>query len=195
MPSVRETKTPGRPTSGVRPLLPDATSGRELVLLVHRQMRVLAGGHPDLDDLTQTALEQILGAHFRGDSKWSTFTHSVCYRVWLKHLRFTYRFRERFSSFEETEATCVDESPSAESTLHARERYRRLYAALDQVSKKRRAVVALHDIAGLDIAEIGEVVGAKEATVRSRLRDGRKKLAELLKNDDYFGPTFEWSPP
>ncbi len=75
------------------------------------------------------------------------------------------------------------------------ERYRRLYGALEQVSKKRRAVVALHDIAGLGVSEIAQIVDAKEATVRTRLRDGRKKLAQCLKADEYFGPTLEWSAP
>jgi DNA-directed RNA polymerase specialized sigma24 family protein len=56
-------------------------------------------------------------------------------------------------------------------------------------------VVTLHDIAGLDIAEIAEIVGTKEATVRTRLRDGRRKLAQLLKSDEYFGPTLDWSAP
>jgi DNA-directed RNA polymerase specialized sigma24 family protein len=49
------------------------------------------------------------------------------------------------------------------------------------VSEKYRAVVILHDIEERSIAEIAEIVGAGELTVRSRLRDGRKQLAKLIR--------------
>ncbi len=34
---------------------------------------------------------------------------------------------------------------------------------------------------------ISEIVGTSEGTVRTRLRDGRRKLAGFLKTDPYFG--------
>lgn len=155
-------------------------------MLVYRQMRAFTGPHRDLEDLAQSALEQILRSDFHGRSKLSTFTHSVCYHVWLKHLRFTFRFRARFVPLDDEQHWGeVDERDPA-SLLDDRRRLERLYTALNQVSLKRRAVVTLHDITGLEIAEIVEVVGAKEATVRTRLRDGRKKLRSLLANDPVF---------
>jgi DNA-directed RNA polymerase specialized sigma24 family protein len=45
----------------------------------------------------------------------------------------------------------------------------------------------LRDIEELDISSIGEIVGAGEATVRSRLRDARRELSQLLRADPYFG--------
>jgi len=159
---------------------------RELVLLVHRQMLTLAGPGPDLDDLVQTALEQLLRARFEGRSSFSTFSHGVCYRVWLKHLRFRYRFRARFL---ETDAPTEvpDEHMSAEATLEQRERTTRLYAALDRITPKRRAVLTLFEIAGAPTAEIARIVDAPEPTVRTRLRDARRQLEEILRQDSYFG--------
>jgi RNA polymerase sigma factor (sigma-70 family) len=67
------------------------------------------------------------------------------------------------------------------------ERAERLRRALDQLSARRRAVVVLHDLEGLAVDEIAAVVGAKPVAVRSRLQDGRRALAEILKCDPYFG--------
>jgi RNA polymerase sigma factor (sigma-70 family) len=174
------------------PALPPA---RELTLLVYRQMRALTGPHRDLDDLAQTALEQILRSRFRGESKLSTFTHSVCYHVWVKHLRFNYRFRARFVLAETEEPVSGVEATDPASLLEDRQRLLRLYEALERVSVKRRAVVALHDVSGLDVSEIASITGTSEATVRTRLRDGRKKLRALLARDPEFSQGASDAPP
>ncbi|MES1183932.1 MAG: sigma factor-like helix-turn-helix DNA-binding protein, partial [Myxococcales bacterium] len=49
-----------------------------------------------------------------------------------------------------------------------------------------RTVVVLHDVEELSIAEIAGIVGSNELTVRSRLRDGRKRLRVLLSADQEF---------
>jgi RNA polymerase sigma-70 factor (ECF subfamily) len=159
---------------------------RQLVLLVHRQMLTLAGPGPDLDDLVQTALEQLLRARFEGRSSFSTFSHGVCYRVWLKHLRFRYRFGARFLPVDAL-PDVADEHLSAESTLEQRQRTLRLYAALERITPKRRAVLTLFEIDGTPTAEIARIVGAPEPTIRTRLRDARRQLEELLRQDSYFG--------
>lgn len=156
------------------------------MLLVHRQMFTLAGPGPDLDDLVQTALEQLLSAPFEHRSSFSTFSHAVCYRVWLKHLRSRYRFLARFSMAEPPEV--ADEHLSPEASIEQRERMRRLYAALERITPKRRAVLTLFDLGGKSTAEIASIVDAPEATVRTRLRDAREQLATLLRKDSYFGP-------
>ena len=46
------------------------------------------------------------------------------------------------------------------------------------------AVVVLHDLEELSVAELAQVVGTGELTVRSRLRDGRKQLAKLLQAEE-----------
>jgi len=156
------------------------------MLLVHRQMFALAGPGPDLDDLIQTALEQLLSATFEGRSSFKTFCHAVCYRVWLKHLRSRYRFLARFFT-SGGDLELVDDQMNAEASLEQRERTGRLYAALDRVTPKRRAVLTLFELSGLSTAEIAVIVDAPEPTVRTRLRDARRQLDALLKDDSYFG--------
>lgn len=182
-----------------RPAVPEATgpaeasratnlplSEREAMLLVHRQMYTLAGPGPDLDDLIQTALEQLLSARFEGRSSFKTFSHAVCFRVWSKHLRSRYRFLARFFT-SDTLFQVADDQMSVEASLEERERTARLYAALDRITPKRRAVLTLFELSGLSTAEIATIVGARETTVRTRLRDGRRQLERLLKGDPYFG--------
>lgn len=159
---------------------------REVMQLVHRQMFMLAGPGPDLDDLIQTALEQLLSANFEGRSSFKTFSHAVCFRVWHKHLRSRYRFLARFFT-SDTLFEVADDQMSVEASLEERERTARLYAALDRITPKRRAVLTLADLSGLSTAEIATIVGTSEPTVRSRLRDARRQLQGLLKDDAYFG--------
>jgi RNA polymerase sigma-70 factor, ECF subfamily len=165
-------------------------SARELFELVHRQMRGFVGPRPELDDLVQTAFWELQGAleRFEGRASVSTFSHAVCYRVWLKHLRWTSRWLRRFafSAHGELPETPHD-FPGPLELLQQRERHQRLYRALDTIAPKRRAVLVMHDLGDMSIEEIAEVVSAKPATVRSRLRDGRKLLGVALRADAYFG--------
>jgi len=156
------------------------------MLLVHRQMFMLAGPSSELDDLVQNALEQLLTARFEGRSSFKTFCHAVCYRVWFKHLRARYRFFARFASLE-SPPDVADEQVNADASLEERERLTRLYTALDRITPKRRAVLTMFDLGGMSTAEISAIVETPEATVRTRLRDARAQLRKLLQDDPYFG--------
>jgi len=61
-----------------------------------------------------------------------------------------------------------------------------LHRALAQLPPCKRSVIILHDLEGVEMKEIATIVEANERTVRSRLRDGRKKLAQLLIDDPLF---------
>ncbi len=57
-----------------------------------------------------------------------------------------------------------------------------LDAALARLAPDFRACVVLRDVCGLDYAEIGETLGLKPGTVRSRIARGRSALIGLLGN-------------
>ena len=158
--------------------------------LVYRQMHALYGRwHNDFEDLAQAAAEQALRAlpSFRREAELSTWTYQICYRTLLRHRRWYSRWLRRFTLDVPAELPEAVEPESAESLLEQRERLARLATALDALSEKRRAVIVLRDIEGFGIAEIARIVGTNEATVRSRLRDGRRILAASIKADPYFG--------
>src|ERR1051326_2137284 len=72
---------------------------RELLQLLYRQMRTLAGPRPDLDDLVQCAAERMIRAlpRFEGRSALSTFAYGVAYRTLLGHDRWFRRWSRRFA--------------------------------------------------------------------------------------------------
>lgn len=162
----------------------------ELLGLLYRQMRSLAGPRQDLDDLVQAAAERALKAlpRFERRSSLSTFTYGIVYRTLIDHQRWYRRFRRRFSFESRDDAEDPSFPRCSETDLGELERARRLYAALDTLPQAKRATLILHDLEGLDVAEVAAISGANERTVRSRLRDAHKKLAAILRQDPLFDP-------
>jgi RNA polymerase sigma-70 factor (ECF subfamily) len=165
-------------------------SSDELLALLYRQMRSLAGPRQDLDDLVQAAAERAIKAleRFEGRSSLSTFTFGIVYRTLIDHQRWYRRFQRRFSLDAREEPEDLAFPRSSETDLRELERARRLYAALDLLPAEKRAALILHDLEGLDVADVAAISGAGELTVRSRLRDAHKKLAEILRKDPLFDP-------
>jgi RNA polymerase sigma-70 factor (ECF subfamily) len=163
----------------------------EIFALVYRQMRKLAGPR-DVEELTQVAVEQVLRAlpRFEGRSQLSTWTFRICYLTVRKHDRWYRRWLRRFTltaDGELPETTATLGVARSEEGIERKQRAVRLRAALESLSAKQRAAVVLHDIDGLSIDEVAQIVGAAPVAVRSRLRDGRKMLARVLADDPYFG--------
>lgn len=159
-----------------------------LLGLLYRQLRALAGPRRDLDDLVQAAAERLLRAlpHFRHDSKFSTFAYSVAYRTLLDHDRWYRRQARRLLHLEDRPFVEPVAEDDAESTASAARRARVLYEALDRLSPEKRAVVVLYELEGFTAAEVASITGASEGTVRSRLRDGKARLARLLADHPLF---------
>jgi len=160
----------------------------ELLKMLYRQMRVLAGPRPDLDDLVQCAAERVLRAlpRFEGRSALSTFVYGVAYRTLLGHDRWYRRWSRRFSLADDQVGESEDDTESTEQAAIRARRAASLHRALAQLPPCKRAVIILHDLEGVEMKEIATIVEANERTVRSRLRDGRKKLAQILVDDPLF---------
>ena len=77
-------------------------------------------------------------------------------------------------------ATCS----TAEGSYEMEEPARDLIVALGALSERQRASVVLHDAAGYPAREVARIVGSTEAAVRVHLMRGRRRLRELLKDDD-----------
>jgi RNA polymerase sigma-70 factor (ECF subfamily) len=152
--------------------------------MLYRQVAALAGRRPDLDDIVQNAAERVLRSlpRFEGRASLSTWTYGIAYRTLIDHDRWHRRWARRWAT------TPVDPASPADTGLAFEQMQRalRLRAALDQLSPKKRAVVVLYEFEGLELKDIALVVGANERTVRSRLRDARLKLGELLRRDPLF---------
>ncbi|HSU31918.1 MAG TPA: sigma-70 family RNA polymerase sigma factor [Bryobacteraceae bacterium] len=69
-----------------------------------------------------------------------------------------------------------DLSPSAEETAVLREQRELVLAALGELTDREREVIVLRDLEGLSTAEVAEITGSLETTVRSQISTGRVKI-------------------
>jgi RNA polymerase sigma-70 factor (ECF subfamily) len=130
---------------------------------------------------------------FRGESRFSTWLHSVAVRAALDHLRKRRRWYDRFlpivarEDFAASEAgpgvaEPVEPGPDAARQLEQQERqehFERVLAALPPV---HRTVLALREVQGLSYDQIAEVMQCRPGTVMSRLFHARRLLARKLKD-------------
>jgi len=163
----------------------EASTERELFEVVYERMGALARGASDFDDLVQLAAEQVFRSlpSFAGRSEIETWIFGVCYRVLLSQRRWYWRFRQRFVSDSRAIEARADNGADAHELLEAEQRLLLLHRALGRMSEKYRAVLVLYYLEGIESAQIARIVQTNELTVRSRLRDGRKQLLELLGRD------------
>jgi RNA polymerase sigma factor (sigma-70 family) len=61
---------------------------------------------------------------------------------------------------------------------------RELVVALGALTERQRASVVLHDAAGYPSKEVARIIGSTEVAVRVHLLRGRRRLRELLQDDD-----------
>jgi RNA polymerase sigma factor (sigma-70 family) len=59
-----------------------------------------------------------------------------------------------------------------------------LWKALELLPPRRRAVIVMHELEGLDIISIASLLGISSITVRWHLSKGRRELACAIKHDD-----------
>jgi RNA polymerase sigma-70 factor (ECF subfamily) len=160
----------------------------DLVPIVHRQMRALVGPSRDLEDLTQSALEQVLRGieRFEGRAELTTFTYRVCAHVAMNHWRWWKRWMRRFDLGTERAPEQASLGKEASEAAWEKESTTRLHTALDKLSAPKRLVLVLSDLEELPASRVAEIVDCAEPTVRSRLRQARIDLARLLTEDPFF---------
>ena len=143
--------------------------------------RVL-GDRSDLDDLVQEVFVIAFRGmdRFRGDAKLSTWLYRICVNVALGRLRQRTRKPPPLPTPDPLADRPTDPNESPERLLLRREDVQRVYRALDQLAPKKRVVLVLHEIEGLEIKEIAEIVQAPVVTVRTRLHYARKDFYRLI---------------
>ena len=139
--------------------------------------RRLAGNDADANDATQEALLAIVRGlpRFDGRASFSTWSYRVATNACLDELR--RRSRRPDPGLPDLEVAADDGSPGIDQQVADR---LTIDAGLDDLSEEFRAPVVLRDLAGLDYAEIAEVLDIPPGTVRSRIARGRAALARGL---------------
>jgi RNA polymerase sigma-70 factor (ECF subfamily) len=98
--------------------------------------------------------------------------------------RWIWRAAFRIAAGELKERRSIVETTGAIGSYEMEEPARDLVVALGALSERQRASVVLHDAAGFSAREVARIVGSTEAAVRVHLMRGRRRLRDLLKDDD-----------
>lgn len=164
-----------------------AGSQAAFAILVERYMRrvvsyctKLTGDRDAAPELAQDTFLQLWlhRERYRPERPFRVFLFTVATNRSRNHNRW-WRRRYRSTTTSELPDTPVPD-PDQLDELLARERRRRVHEALTAVSPRLREVLLLRFEQGLDYAEIAAIVGRPEATVRTRIFHGLKKLREHI---------------
>lgn len=144
----------------------------------------LTSNREDASDLTQDAfIKAFQSIHrFQGHSSFFTWLYKIGVNATLSHLR-----KNRLKSFFSLEKIQEDGASSqvieqltdkrgADRDSYLRELQEKLNEALQKLSIPHRTVITLFEIDGLSHAEIAEITGSSEGTVRSRLHYAKQFL-------------------
>ena len=157
--------------------------------LYHRFRRQVAGNlyrvlgdRNDLDDLVQEVFVIAFRGldKFRGDARLSTWLYRICVNVALGRIR-TRKRRPAAVGVQDLDSAAADPSlterpETPERSLERRQDQERVYRALDTLAPKKRIVLYLHEIEGLDLKEIAYLVDSNPVTVRTRLFYARREF-------------------
>jgi len=91
----------------------------------------------------------------------------------------------RNSSRELAEKVQLEDFEEAEEPSFAETDAAALHQALSEIGFKHREVLVLHFLEDLSIAEIAEVVGCSEGTVKSRIHYAKRAVKEILSGGEY----------
>jgi len=151
--------------------------------------RVL-GDRTDLDDLVQEVFVIAFRglATFRGDARLSTWLYRICVNVALGRIRSRTRRPPPLSVLDLEAATAssseTEQPETPERALERQQERARVYTALDRMAPKKRIVLYLHEIEGLDLKDIAYMVDSNPVTVRTRLFYARREFYALLTGGD-----------
>ncbi len=133
------------------------------------------------EELAQETMVQVWlsSADYRPGASTAVFLYTIARNRCRNHRRDTSR-RERLLEARPTS----EQEPAQLDALLESERQRRVFEAVARLPEKLREAVLLRFDRGLDYAQIAEIVGRGEATMRSRvflaLKSLRRELGEAL---------------
>jgi RNA polymerase sigma-70 factor, ECF subfamily len=148
------------------------------------------GDRSDLDDLVQEVFVIAFRglSRFRGDARLSTWLYRICVNVALGRIRTRKRRPAAFGVVDldaaSPDPSVVERPEQPDKSLERQRDRERVYAALEMLAPKKRIVLYLHEIEGMDLKEIAYLVESNPVTVRTRLFYARKEFYKALTGED-----------
>jgi RNA polymerase sigma-70 factor (ECF subfamily) len=178
----------------IRRCLAGEREAQEQLYRAHRRQvaanlyRVI-GDRTDLDDLVQEVFVIAFRglSRFRKESRLSTWLYRICANVALGRIRSRGRRPLPVPLASPVKESTESSPETPRRALERKQDTERVYRALDRLSPKKRLVLFLHEIQGMDLREVAEIAGAHPVTVRTRLFYARREFYELLASDGEGG--------
>jgi RNA polymerase sigma-70 factor, ECF subfamily len=147
----------------------------------------MTGNTAEAEDLSQEVFVQVfrkLGT-FRGESAFSTWLHRLTVNQVLMYFRKSRRRRERLTEDGELPELTI-KGRNVLTSLPLLDRLA-LGEAIVKLSPGYRIVFLLHDVEGLQHAEIAHILGCSVGTSKSQLHKARMKMRRLLRQSPPAG--------
>jgi len=156
----------------------------------------MVGNPEDAADLAQEAfLSAWRGLEkFQGEAAFSTWLYRLTSNACIDFLRKEKRKRAAGTVLylDDTEQGATLDLPDYDADPHRQLEQEEVRSAitdcLAQLSPEHRKVLTLREVSGLSYAEIGEILGLEEGTVKSRIARARLALRKKLLETGNFSP-------
>jgi len=141
----------------------------------------LASRSPDVDDMTQRSLIEVLGAcgTYRGESTVEAWADRITTRTVMRLIK-----RSRLSEAREQGVDEVPEYPEwsrdIQNPAEVSDQRRAMATLLARLPEERREAMVLKHVHGYSVEEIAAATQTKVNTVRDRLRVARAELRTWL---------------
>jgi RNA polymerase sigma-70 factor (ECF subfamily) len=132
----------------------------------------------------QDAEEVAQEAFAKAFSRFSQLRDRNSFRAWL--VRMTWRLAidrwrsDRRRATRERSGVNAPADPTTEAVAAENERAERLWRAIDELPDKLREAIVLSAIHGYDVREVAQLLDLPQGTVKWRLFEARKALAQRL---------------
>lgn len=140
---------------------------------VHRSFRRLGARYFEVDDLTQDLFVALRRT-------WSEYDPTRPLRPYLFGFAFriaaAHKRKRRREVAMGIGSEVDDKGPGPDEQLQSKQSRAMLLAALDRIPLPRRAVLVMHELDDVPVAEIASVLSIPLFTVYSRLRKARREL-------------------
>jgi len=145
---------------------------------INATLRRLGTAPSDIEDLTQEVFLALRRSWARSD-------HTRPLRPYLFGIAFRIAATQRRKRRREVPVSNIevasDGSAGLDEALQNKQAHSLILAALDRVPLGRRAVLLMHDLDDVPVAEIACVLAIPRFTAYSRLRKARRELASALR--------------
>lgn len=149
----------------------------------------MLGNHEDAQDAVQEILLRMLRAlpAFRGEARFSTWLYRLAANVCMDCRRHQYKGGVKVELVPELDQTGASE-PGPEGTMETACTSVLIDRALKQLPVQQRLLIVLSDREELGNAEVADILGIGQGTLKSRLHRARQALRRVLERGVAIDP-------